>query len=352
MNDTGNWIMNDELRLLFTKPDEYSLQRPEHYRKHDDRLDGFDAGVPAVSEWLMKGNLAKTDYPGGRSFAIMLSHDIDDVVPTYVHTALAVAASLGRGRLSDAGRHLCWRRSGLKASPYHNFRELMDLEQGYNAKSSFYFLTAIKDPMRFRYHIEDLKEEIREVSARGWDVGLHGGFYSFDNLSEICAEKDRLEDALGHEVIGFRNHYLREKVPDSWELLSRAGFKYDATYGYTDQVGFRNGMCHPFRPHNLKTDLDVDLCEIPLHLMDGAIFMNVHSFNQAWSITRSVIDLVAACHGVAGILFHNSLLAAPDKRNYSRLYERILSYGQERQAWMTSGAEIYRWWSGQGHAQI
>ena len=172
-----------------------------------------------------------------------------------------------------------------------------------------------------------------------------GGFYSYNNPAEIRDEKTSLEDALGQEVIGYRNHYLREKVPDSWEMLARAGFRYDATYGYTDQVGFRNGMCHPFNPYNLNTQQDVAVCEIPLHLMDSTIFEITSNYDKAWSITQSIIDKVASCQGVLGVLFHNSALAAPNKRDYGRLYEQILSYGQEQRAWMASGAEIFQWWT-------
>jgi hypothetical protein len=38
-----------------------------------------------------------------------------------------------------------------------------------------------------------------------------------------------LESVLEKEVVGFRNHFLRFRIPDTWELLSKAGFKYDTT---------------------------------------------------------------------------------------------------------------------------
>ena len=111
----------------------------------------------------------------------------------------------------------------------------------YNAKSSFYFLAAERDVKRFRYNLESLGDAIGLIADRGWEVGLHGSYYAYDDLQEIKSEKDKLERLLGKKVTGCRNHYLRFKVPDTWELLAKAGFKYDTTFGYDDMVGFRNG---------------------------------------------------------------------------------------------------------------
>lgn len=60
-------------------------------------------------------------------------------------------------------------------------------------------------------------------------------------LKILKKKKRRLEEVLGKKVVGYRNHYLRFRVPDTWELLSKAGFKYDTTFGYSDCAGFRNG---------------------------------------------------------------------------------------------------------------
>ena len=57
----------------------------------------------------------------------------------------------------------------------------MDLEARFGAKSSFYFIAAEADPIRFRYDIEDMEHHLGEVSDKGWEVGLHGGYYSYNN---------------------------------------------------------------------------------------------------------------------------------------------------------------------------
>src|SRR5665647_2840379 len=155
-------------------------------------------------------------------------------------------------------------------------------------------MRAMHDLLKQNQEIWDLftrKEEyssknLGEVSDRGWEVGLHGGYYSFDNLEAIKKEKKRLEVVLGKKVLGFRNHYLRFKTPDSWEILADASFRYDSTFGHSNSAGFRNGMCHPFRPYNLKEDREIRILEIPLVIMDVALFAISKSFEEAWECTK------------------------------------------------------------------
>jgi hypothetical protein len=176
-------------------------------------------------------------------------------------------------------------------------------------------------------------------------VGLHGGYYSYNNYEEIFNEKRRLESLLGKEIIGFRNHYLRFKTPDSWKILSKAGFKYDTTFGYSDMVGFRNGMCHPFKPYDLNEEKEIDILEIPLVIMDVALFDVASSFEEAWNCAKKLIDTVEENSGIITILWHNNVFSSSFRFNWLLLYEKILKYCYEKNAWMASGEEIWKFWT-------
>ena len=186
-----------------------------------------------------------------------------------------------------------------------------------------------------------MEHEIGNIADKGWEVGLHGGHNAYNNLDEIEDKKKRLEKDLGKKVIGYRNHYLKFKVPDTWELLSKAGFKYDTTFGYADCVGFRNGMCHPFKPFNLDTNMEIDIFEIPLTIMDCTLFDYMKlDFDKAWDVTKMLIDIVEKHKGIITILWHNTYMV-DDKLKF---YEKILNYCDEKGAWMASGEEIWKWW--------
>jgi len=253
--------------------------------------------------------------------------------------------SIKSADLDQFKRHSLWRVDGKQQSPYLNFKEIMDIEESFGAKSSFYFLAAEKDPRRFRYNIEDAGSYMGDIVDRGWEVGLHGGYYSYDNYELVAQEKRRLEEALGKPVIGFRNHYLRLKISDSWEMLSKAGFKYDTTLGFNNVVGFRNGMCHPFRPCKAGERKALDILEIPLNIMDIALFEYAGSFRQAWEISKQILDAGEKHNGVITLLWHNNTYSSPHLKEWKKLYVKILDYCNQKNAWITSCGDIYEWWN-------
>lgn len=322
-------------------------QNAELWNLFVDETEYLDFTTPLVSEYLLKQGY-QASYPANKKFAICLTHDVDDLYPPFTHQMLSSLTCLKNGDWSGFKGHLLWQAKGKEASPYWNFQKIIELEQKYKAKSTFYFMATARDPKRFRYNIEDLADELKFIVESGWEVGLHGGYYAFNDLSAIKREKQRLEKVLDREVIGYRNHYLRLQVPHTWALLEKCGFKYDSTYGYTDRAGFRNGMCHPFRPYNLQAQQWMGIYELPLHVMESAIFESVNP-PAAWELIKGLLGQVERNKGVLTVLWHNNVFSCPFRAGWSELYENILQYGQEKQAWMTSAEEIWRWWQENGY---
>lgn len=336
---------NNEIWAHFTRSEEYSpikLDKYERFEPPDYRSNRVLE--PIVSKYLFDRGFIVA-YPDNKKFAVCLSHDVDDIYPTSLHTALSSLYCLKKFDLNGLEKHLIWKFSEDKNSPFINFKEIMDLEEQYGAKSSFYFMATEKDPDRFRYDIEDISHELSSIIDRGWEVGLHTGYYSYDSLESVIQEKRRLESALNSKIIGCRNHYLRFKVPDTWELLSKAGFLYDTTFGYANGIGFRNGMCHPFKPYDLNKNKEMSILEIPLVVMDGALLLHfTKSFSEAWLCIKKLIDKVETYHGVITFLWHNNSLNWPYRNHWKKLYEEILKYCYSKNAWMVSSEELYRWW--------
>lgn len=331
---------NESLWELFTKKEEYGATRlDEHGRFSYSLSRQKNVYEPKVSEFLVQNGL-RPEYPNAQRFAVCLTHDIDALRFSARRIAYAALRSLGAGNVIVSAKTLLSRIS-KKCNPLWNFDKIMKLEEKYGAKSSFYFLALDENDVDFRYDLGELANELKDIVDRGWEVGLHGGLDAYNNLEQIKKEKQTLEKRLGRQVIGYRNHYLKFKVPTTWQLLSEAGFAYDATFGYADCVGFRNSVCHPFYPYDLDADADIDILEIPLTIMDCtlAVYMRLDA-RSMWVITKQLIDTVERYRGVITILWHNEYMVGP----MLEFYEEILRYCRSRNAWMTSGEEICRWW--------
>lgn len=336
-----------EIWDLFTRKEEYSPSIRDKYHRFPYYASRYRTIFePKVSEYLVNNGYNAT-YPEGKPFAVCLTHDIDAVydepIKSKVFYALKYSAHGNVKKSFDLLRQI-----SSNSNPYKNFKEIMDLEERYNARSSFYFLALDPQDEDFAYRITDLGDEIHSIQDRGWEVGLHLGHQGSCDPDKLRKEKRSLEEVTRKPVTGCRNHYLKFIVPDTWELLAGAGIEYDCSLGYGDCAGFRNGMCYPFKPYNLNTGKTIEITEIPLVIMDSTLFDSYMRLDDsgAWDVTRHLIDAVAGCHGVITLLWHNTTLIG----DQIKFYEKILNYCAAKNAWMTSGEQISKWWKHNGTA--
>jgi len=329
-----------EIWGLFTREEEYhssirdKFNRFPYYASRDRHI--FE---PKASEFLIENGF-HVEYPDGRSFAVCLTHDIDKVYESITAKGFSAVKNFAARRFDESFISVQQMRS--KKIPYMNFEDVMNLEGKYNATSSFYVLALDPSDQDYHYTIDHLEHELGTIQDRGWEVGLHVGHEGSRDLHKLMREKKNLEKVINKDIVGCRNHYLKFIVPDTWELLSKAGFAYDCSFGYADCTGFRNGMCYPFKPYNLKRQEIIEIIEIPLIIMDDSLFSNYMRLDsdRAWDITRLLIDTVAECQGVITLLWHNYSCIGQQKK----FYEKILKYCAEKNAWMTSAEHISTWW--------
>src|SRR5437667_363282 len=128
---------------------------PHYYSQNADIL------RPVVSE-LLAGNGLKFEYPHGAPYGLCLTHDVDIARMSFLGMA-ETAAKAVRGRdLHKLGAALAGMRGLLdkRHDPYWNFSQIMDLEERYNARSSFYFLARRIWDGGWSYDLDDLKAEL------------------------------------------------------------------------------------------------------------------------------------------------------------------------------------------------
>jgi peptidoglycan/xylan/chitin deacetylase (PgdA/CDA1 family) len=323
---------------LFSRREEYNSP----FRDRFDRFGHYDSSCrnildPLASKYLIEHGY-QVEYPNGKPFAVCLTHDIDHIYSPISFKAISAIRNLKRGSLSGCAHSIAQMRS--KKIPFWNFKEIIALEEKFDAKSTFYFMAENLEDVAYDYEIDDCEQALGFIVDHNCEVGLHGGHNSYCNPNDLKSKKARLEKILNKKVVGYRNHYLRFRVPDTWEYLKSSGFIYDSTLGYADCIGFRNGMCHPFKPYNLTSQKEIDIIEIPLTIMDCTFYQYMDlDIERAWERTRYLIDIVEKYHGVLTVLWHNTNFSEED----SEVYKRILKYCEEKNAWMTNGEEIANW---------
>ena len=301
--------------------------------------------------------LRKSTWPHPCRYAVSLSHDVDDLGYRDPVFALRCLGQFVRTRRFHAlrkglGTLLQWGRNRLTGCDYARwyFDEWLRLEDEAGFRSTFYLVAASDDKSSYdpNYDIAEprLAAQLRFMAKRGWEIGAHGSFDSYRSAQRICAERQRLQGVLGTPVDGIRQHYLRLALPDTWVHQELAGFRYDATLGFRDRLGFRAGLTTPFTAYNLSADDPFSLLELPLTVMDTVLFQRQNlSPEAAFATVQDCARRVQEVQGLLTVLWHQHVFE-PVYRKF------VLHLARESTVYVAPMTEVARWWQARQHLTL
>jgi hypothetical protein len=317
-----------------------------------------DAGVPLVEV---------PPTPPGYDFIVCLTHDIDFLdlrrhgidrtALGFLYRATAGSARDLFARRSSLRRVLRnWRAAaawplvhlGLARDPWSPFEQYLAAER--DLRSTFFVIpfrgragqhvpTSRPSRRAAPYDLDDIREPLRRLADVGFEIGVHG-IDAWNSEVRAREELARIAEITGEEQLGIRMHWLLFDQ-GSAARLDRAGFVYDSTFGYNDEVGFRAGTAQPFRPHSVSR-----LLELPLHIQDTALFFpqRLHlTETEAWQRCERIWQPVEAYGGALTILWHERSLAP--ERQWGEFYARLLETLRLKRTWFGTGREVTRWFT-------
>jgi len=321
---------------------EYQNDYPDKFeRSRFYNAENKDILSPVISNEIYSAGF-RPIYPDGKKFAVCISHDVDHLFlrQSGQRKLLNGTKSIFKGQWSSGLRYY---ESLIKEDVCKDYdlRNLLAINDSFSIKSTYYFLSLRNGEEDFNYNLDDIKDQVSAVLNSGNEIGLHGGHEAFNDPQKVSQEKKMLEDSVGIKVQGYRNHFLKFKIPDTWSNLQQAGFLYDSTLGYPDNVGFRNGMCYPFYPYDIVKNQFLDFIELPLTIMDATLFYYMRLNTEiAFKICKKVIDEIIACQGVLTLLWHNNFL----KGEMRSVYLKLLDYLKDKDPWYATSGELVRHW--------
>lgn len=256
-------------------------------------------------------------------FKAALTHDVDRVEKTYQYITHSINAFRHNGL-----EQLSYNLKNIKnwKNEYWNFDRIMEIEEEFKVRSTFYFLN---EPIRFnvfdwdnwihsvgRYSItgERIAEIIRTLDRSGWEVGMHGSYNSYKDLCRMQKEKEILESILGKKVEGIRQHYLNLNANITWKFHSEIGFLYDSSWGPKKEIGFKEGKVKPFYPLGNK------FIVYPLSIMDYCFMAEKERWNKFNQICREI----ELNDGILVINWHNCAFNKNDYPGSEDAYIEII----------------------------
>lgn len=161
--------------------------------------------------------------------------------------------------------------SGKVKDPYNTFDTIVEVAKRFPKTRVFWMVGdyAKYDKNVGSYDIRH-QQEIQRIAATT-RVGLHPSYRSNENFQLLELEKKRLENILGSEIHESRQHFLKLKLPFTYQRLLEVDFDHDFTMGYADEVGFRNGTARPFPFFDLTSNSVTSLIIYPFVYMDGTL---------------------------------------------------------------------------------
>tara|TARA_Y100001970_G_scaffold294314_1_gene450394 strand:+ start:12010 stop:13332 length:1323 start_codon:yes stop_codon:yes gene_type:complete len=286
---------------------------------------------PIINEYIyFLKDAINTLYPNyqikSNKFEVILSHDID-IIKKWTIKKLVKKSVLEFGSFKFFKNYYDFVKSliNIKNDPYFNFERIMDYSEQNNLKSLFFFMCLEKNEYDFRYNINEVQDAIKETSFRNHYIGIHSSRLAYNDNSILKKEINRLEK-INSEVIYNRNHYLMFDVKNTWQILDSNNIKYDLTLGYPEMIGFRCGICSPFRVFDIINKKKLNLIEIPLTIMDVTLtdYMNDVKPAKLEKMIFEVIDNTKKYGGTLNLLWHNNSYSDYKNSSHDDLLNKII----------------------------
>jgi hypothetical protein len=218
----------------------------------------------------------------------------------------------------------------LRNDPYDTYQYILETYQSKPDQLIFFFL--IGDRNQFDRNISYKNKPFRKLIASlasVCKVGIHPSYASNDKPWLFEKEKERLEKIIHQPVTHSRQHYLKLKLPKTYQNLLKSGITDDYTMGFASLVGFRAGTCTPFPFFDLSRNKRTVLIIHPFQTMDVTLKNYMHlKPQQAWHLIEELMLEVKKVNGTFISLWHNeSLKDSGQWLEWRKVFEQILEKG-------------------------
>jgi hypothetical protein len=319
----------------------------------DRYLDRILARLRASCEHAGHSPWPSLQWPGGRGFALVLSHDVDFVPAGLTDTLSQGARTMFRHFVrerdpADGFRALAGLARALASGrdAYGCIPEIIARERVLGVGSSFQVAVGHRHPSDVNYRIEDdrVRDYLRAIPDSGFDLCLHGSYRSTENPAWYAEEVALLSRRLGPPT-GSRQHYLSFDYDALFAAQEHAGIRFDMSMGFPDRIGPRAGFSYPYFPYCLAEDRPYDVVEMSLFLMDVTLrsYMGLRS-SQARDAVRAALADLSAKRGCASVVWHPIVFGGARDPGYDQLWWDMIGLAARQGGLATDGRTIDEFW--------
>lgn len=159
-----------------------------------------------------------------------------------------------------------------------------------------------------------------------YPVSLHPSYKSAGNLALLKSECAALSKIVDKSISQSRQHFLKFKLPEYYQMLIAAGITDDFSMGFADKPGFRAGTSRPFYWYDLKNESKTFLKVHPFAIMDRTLVKYQHlTGNAAKLVYEELRQQVQQVNGLFVTLWHNESLGNQDEwKGWYELFKELM----------------------------
>lgn len=268
-----------------------------------------------------------------RTFQFVTSIDIDNAWAFKNKSPMisfgAILKAVVQGRWDELKQRLIV-FLGLRKDPYDTYKYILETYKGLLHHIIFFILVGNRD--QFDKSISFKNKRFRQLIAHlssVCEVGIHPSYASNSKPWLFETEKERLEDIILKPVTKSRQHFLKLKLPQTYQQLLKLGISEDYTMGFASLPGFRAGTCTAFNFFDLSHNRLTNLLIQPFQVMDVTLknYLQMGPEEAGLLIEELMLE-VKKVNGTFISLWHNeSLKDSGQWLGWRMIFEQILETG-------------------------
>lgn len=211
-------------------------------------------------------------------------------------------------------------------NPYFGIPDVMDFEERYGFRSTFFFRPYYDDGS----DISCYADVIRNLISRGWEVGAH--LNDVNSEKSIAHQISVIQSTANIRITGCRVHYLRISLNDYWKIKN-VGLLYDSSLKwYKDRISCED----------MGYRIISNVIVFPITIMDAYLFTYMHICEaDVINVIRESLDIAKRFKkDFITILWHDCSIKMRGGRMYNKVLEYLASRDDVR---VIKGAEAYEY---------
>lgn len=216
-----------------------------------------------------------------------------------------------------------------RKDPFDTYSFQLNLQKTYKLQPIYFFLSGQFGPKdrNISIHSRAFNTLVKTIGDYA-QTGIHPSYASNEDEKALKEELQFLSGVLNRTIENSRQHYLKFRLPKTYQDLIKHNIKNDFSMGYASHTGFRAGTCTPFNFYDLTLESETRLKIFPLTIMDGTLrdYMKLKPAD-ALAKAKKLVDTVKAVNGTLISLWHNDALSNTDDWvGWREVYLEMIKY--------------------------